>query len=82
MVSLSVRINLLYALRVRLIKLFYVLIANIHAIREPTARVPYEKHSTGMFFYPPALREVLSVSLSVESDQRLCLWKLQAFEKA
>ena len=23
-----------------------------------------------------------SVSLSAESDQRLCLWKLQAFEKA
>jgi len=23
--------------------------------REPPARVPYEKHSAGMFFYPPAL---------------------------
>ena len=28
------------------------------AFREPPARVPYEKHSTGMFFYPPALRGV------------------------
>ena len=45
---------------------------------------PLQKQSTGLFLNSPLAEGLLTleVSRSAERDQRLCLWKPQAFKKA
>jgi len=49
--------------------------------REPPARVLYEKQSTGLFFYSPALLGGMGISPVATGDERLRLSTPQTFEK-
>jgi hypothetical protein len=50
--------------------------------RTPGEGSPHFDRFDGQNFTFPALLKGTGVSTSAEVDQRRCLWKLQAFEKA